>query len=271
MPELPEVETTKLGLLPHLKSKTITDVIVRAPKLRWPIPTILKKNLVTHQLIDIERRAKYLLFKFEHGCMIVHLGMSGRLQVISEYATHQKHDHVDIIFEDNICLRYTDPRRFGCILWTTEDPISHKLLKNLGPEPFDKKLNENHLFNLALKKTIPVKTFIMDPKIIVGVGNIYASESLYAANINPLTPAQKITREKYKELLKHIRRILKLSIQQGGTTLKDFLDSSGKPGYFAQKLKVYGREKMPCFTCKEPIQSVTLAQRNTFFCANCQI
>jgi formamidopyrimidine-DNA glycosylase len=270
MPELPEVETTRAGILPVALNQTVTNVIVRAPKLRWPIPKNLPKYLKDQTVRSIERRAKYLLLNFDHGTLIIHLGMSGRLRVLTIDTPVEKHDHVDISFANGVTLRYTDPRRFGAILWTTEAPIEHKLLKDLGPEPFNTSFNGKYFFAQAQNKKIAVKNFIMDAKIVVGVGNIYASEALFAAKLDPRKPAQQISLDQYNELAKHIKRILKLAISRGGTTLKDFFNTAGKPGYFSQELLVYGRDKEPCNVCKTIIESVVIGQRNTFFCPNCQ-
>lgn len=271
MPELPEVETTRRGIIPHLIEQTVAQVIIRAPKLRWPIPKSIAKNLPGQTVRSIERRAKYLLVNFDSGTLIIHLGMSGRLQTLTAVTAAKKHDHVDIIFNNGTCLRYTDPRRFGCILWTDTPPLQHKLLQDLGPEPFATEFTGKYLHQQALKKKVAVKNYIMDSKIVVGVGNIYANEAMFAALIDPRTPANKLTVEQFALIAKHIKRILKLAIQQGGTTLKDFLDSSGKPGYFSQKLQVYGRTKLPCFRCQSSIESAQIGQRNTFFCPKCQI
>lgn len=270
MPELPEVETTKAGITPVALNQTISKIIIRAPKLRWPIPKNIAKILPGHTVRAIERRAKYLLLRFDTGTLIIHLGMSGRLRILNEDTPPQKHDHVDICFDNGITLRYTDPRRFGCILWTDEPPLEHKLLAELGPEPLTTAFTSKHLFAEAKNKKIPVKAFIMDAKVVVGVGNIYASEALFAAKIDPRKPAQQVSADQYAALTKEIKRILKESIAQGGTTLKDFYSAEGKPGYFVQKLKVYGREKEPCVTCGSAIQSQNIGQRNTFFCTSCQ-
>lgn len=271
MPELPEVETTKAGITPVALNQTISKIIIRAPKLRWPIPKNIAKILPGQVVRSIERRAKYLLLRFDTGTLIIHLGMSGRLRILNEDTPPQKHDHVDICFTNGNILRYTDPRRFGCILWTSESPLEHKLLADLGPEPLTTAFTGKHLFTQAKNKKIPVKAFIMDAKVVVGVGNIYASEALFAAKIDPRKPAQQVTAEQYTVLAKDIKRILKESIAQGGTTLKDFYGAEGKPGYFVQKLKVYGRENEPCISCGTAIQSLQIGQRNTFFCTTCQL
>lgn len=270
MPELPEVETTKAGIIPVALGQTVAKVIIRAPKLRWPIPTDLPKQITGKVVRAIERRAKYLLIKFDHGTMIMHLGMSGRLRNLATQTPAEKHDHVDICFKNGATLRYTDPRRFGAILWTKEEPFTHKLLVDLGPEPLTDLFDGKHLQMCAANKKLPVKVFIMDAKVVVGVGNIYASEALFAAKIDPRTPANLVTRAQYNILAKHIKKVLQAAILQGGTTLKDFFTTEGKPGYFTQQLQVYGRDKLPCFTCKTTIEALPLGQRNTFYCPSCQ-
>jgi formamidopyrimidine-DNA glycosylase len=272
MPELPEVETTRRGIEPHILNQKISQVIIRAPKLRWPIPKSIAKELPGQKVISIERRAKYLLIKFKTGTLIMHLGMSGRLQTLTAQTTPQKHDHVDILFSNGNCLRYTDPRRFGSILWTTDAPLQHELLAELGPEPFDAAFTGKYLLEKAHKKSIAVKKFIMDAKIVVGVGNIYASEALFAAALHPTRSVKTITLAEWLTLVQHIQRILKQAIKKGGTTLKDFLDTSGKPGYFSQKLQAYGRDGESCVRCDSGvIESLVIGQRNTFFCSNCQL
>lgn len=271
MPELPEVETTKAGIIPIALSQTISKIIIRAPKLRWPIPKNIAKNLPGQVVRSIERRAKYLLLNFDTGTLIIHLGMSGRLRIMNTDTPAEKHDHVDICFSNGNYLRYTDPRRFGAILWTDRSALEHKLLIDLGPEPLTTAFTGKHLWQQAQNKKLPVKAFIMDAKVVVGVGNIYASEALFAAKIDPRKPAQQVTAEQYIELAKHIKRILKAAIAQGGTTLKDFYTAEGKPGYFSQKLQAYGRDKEPCMVCSTPIASVVIGQRNTFYCPKCQL
>lgn len=270
MPELPEVETTCQGIAPHVVGQAISKIIIRAPKLRWPIPQQISKILPGQTVTNVERRAKYILMRFASGTLIIHLGMSGRLQTLFTNTKPGKHDHIDIEFANGCCLRYTDPRKFGCMLWTIDPPLEHTLLSDLGPEPFAKEFNAQYLSDCAKSRSVPVKNFIMDSKIVVGVGNIYASEALFAAGIDPRCPAKKISSDRYANLIKHIKIILKKSIKKGGTTLKDFLDASGKPGYFSQELLVYGRNGQPCRTCNTPIQSLMLGQRNTFFCPRCQ-
>lgn len=270
MPELPEVETTCRGISPHVENNVISKVIVRNRSLRWPIPTGLNKKLSNQKIISVTRRAKYLLINTEIGTLIVHLGMSGSLRILAIDDAVEKHDHFELQFEDGICLRLRDPRRFGCVLWEKNDPFKHKLLINLGPEPLDKEFNADLLFEKSRKRKTTIKQFIMDAKIVVGVGNIYASESLFLSEINPKRPAGKITKQNSKDLTAAIKKILKQAIKQGGTTLKDFKSSDGKPGYFQQKLKVYDRKDEPCARCKKPIKQMILGQRSTFYCSNCQ-
>ncbi len=270
MPELPEVETTRRGIAPHVLKHSVCDVIIRQSKLRWPIPRGLKNRLVGHAINAVERRAKYLLLRFDHGTLILHLGMSGSLRIIKASTTHGKHDHFDLVFDSGNALRLTDPRRFGAVLWTTDQPDKHELLKSLGPEPLDKGFDTDYLFQRSRGRKGTIKQFIMDGKIVVGVGNIYASESLYLAGINPKTAAGKISRERFARLVDMIKKVLAEAIKQGGTTLRDFVGGDGKPGYFAQQLKVYGREGEPCPGCGLPVRQVILGQRASYYCPHCQ-
>lgn len=270
MPELPEVETTCRGIAPHIENNTIKKVIVRNRSLRWPIPSGLNTKLKNQKISSVERRAKYLLLKTKIGTLIMHLGMSGSLRILATNEPAEKHDHFEIQFEDGNCLRLRDPRRFGAVLWTKDDPQEHKLLINLGPEPLDKTFNAELLFEKSRKRKTTIKQFIMDAKIVVGVGNIYASESLFLAGIHPKRLAGKITKQHAKDLTAAIKKILRQAIKQGGTTLKDFKSSDGKPGYFQQKLKVYDRKNEACLICEKPIKQITLGQRSTFYCTHCQ-
>lgn len=270
MPELPEVETTLRGIKPHILAKKVTNVIVRQKQLRWPIPDDIKNNLYNNEPISLIRRGKYIIIKFTSGDLIIHLGMSGRLRILHAYQEPEKHDHVDIEFlNKSVILRYTDPRRFGSILWC-QDGLQHPLLAKLGVEPLASEFNADYLYKIAKTKTMPIKSFIMDSKIVVGVGNIYATEALFATQIHPQTPAKLITLEKMQYLVDTIKNVLQDAIVQGGTTLKDFLSSDGKPGYFVQKLQAYGRSGKPCFKCKTTLRSLKIGQRTTSFCPNCQ-
>jgi formamidopyrimidine-DNA glycosylase len=270
MPELPEVETTRLGITPYITGQVIKDVVIRNKNLRWPITATLRQNLLTRQFQKIERRGKYLLCYTDHGCMMMHLGMSGSLRIVSSDIKPEKHDHLDIMFESGDILRFHDPRRFGSVIWTRKDPLQHKLIKHLGPEPLSKDFNGQWLYKESRKRTQAIKNFIMDSHHVVGVGNIYASESLFLAGINPKRKAGNISQQRYKLLANTIKDILSRSIKQGGTTLRNFLNSDGKPGYFKQELNVYGRTGQPCPKCRSTIREIKLGQRSSFYCPNCQ-
>lgn len=270
MPELPEVETTRCGIAPHIENNTITKVIVRNRSLRWPIPTGLNSKLKNQTVNSVSRRAKYLLITTDVGSLIIHLGMSGSLRILPSTANIEKHDHFELQFKDGQCLRLRDPRRFGCVLWDKADPLQHKLLINLGPEPLDSTFNAELLYKKSRKRKTSIKQLIMDAKVVVGVGNIYASEALFLAGIRPTRSAGKITKKNAQDLSAAIKKILLQAIKQGGTTLKDFKSSDGKPGYFQQKLKVYDRKQEACLICKTPITCITLGQRSTFYCSHCQ-
>jgi len=270
MPELPEVETTRKGIAPYVIGETVKEVIIRERQLRWPIPTNLKRSLKKQLIRKLRRRAKYLLFYTDKGCMILHLGMSGNLRILDKNQPHEKHDHVDIIFESGHLLRFRDPRKFGSILWTKDDPLEHKLINHLGPEPLGENFDNEYLYKQSRKKTQAIKTFIMDSKIVVGVGNIYASEALFRAGIKPTQKAGKVTKIKFENLTTEIKNVLSEAIEKGGTTLRDFYNSDGNSGYFSQELNVYGREGEPCKKCNKKVKMIRLGQRSTFYCSNCQ-
>jgi len=271
MPELPEVETTRRGIQPHLTHQVISQCHIRHPQLRWPIPTSLKETLPHARIQHIHRRAKYLLLLFDHGTLIVHLGMSGRLRMLPKWIKPEKHDHFDLLLENNTCLRYTDPRRFGAILWTADDPLQHPLLHKLGPEPLSKQFNGQALYHALSKRHIPIKTGIMDHHVVVGVGNIYANEALFLSGISPLQPCHQVTLAQCFTLAKHIKQVLRQAIAAGGTTLKDFYGVEGNPGWFSQQLQVYQREHQSCLQCATPIKRMSIAQRSTFYCPHCQL
>ena len=269
MPELPEVETTLRGIEPHIINKTISSVIIRQPSLRWPVPkSLIKRKLEKKKIENIKRRGKYLLLESSNENLIVHLGMSGSLR-ISKKENLKKHDHIDICFEDGTILRYCDPRRFGCFLWS-KDIDTHFLLKNLGPEPLGNSFSGDYLFYISRKRKVSIKNFIMNSKVVVGVGNIYASEALFAAGIRPSSIAGKIPRKKYDFLAKEIVHILRKSIEEGGTTLRDFVSGDSKPGYFKQSLRVYGREGEECYECFSIIKGKRIGQRASAYCPKCQ-
>jgi formamidopyrimidine-DNA glycosylase len=268
MPELPEVEVSRMGISPHLVGQTIKAFVFRTPKLRWEIPQELKQ-LEGQVIRHIRRRAKYLLIETEQGTAIVHLGMSGSLRVLDADFPAAKHDHVDLKLMNGKILRYNDPRRFGAWLWCAPNE-SHAVLAHMGPEPLTEELNADYVAEKAKGKRVAVKQFIMDNKIVVGVGNIYANESLFKSRIHPTRPAGKLTRKEWQLLVENIKATLEIAIQQGGTTLKDFAQADGKPGYFAQELLVYGKAGEPCPECGETLQEQKIGQRNTFFCDKCQ-
>lgn len=268
MPELPEVETSRRGIAPYLVGAQIVRSLIRFPKLRWPIPAEII-DLKNQPVLGLQRRAKYLILELPTGWIIIHLGMSGSLKILSEPQAANKHDHIDLELDNGKTLRYTDPRRFGAWLWTN-DIQQHPLLRLLGPEPLSYDFDAEYLIEQSKGKRLAIKQWLMDNKLVVGVGNIYASESLFSANLLPMRPAGTINTEEATGLVAAIKQVLQRSIDQGGTTLRDFLQSDGKPGYFAQQLQVYGRAGAPCFHCQNLILSQRLGQRNTFWCPHCQ-
>lgn len=270
MPELPEVETTLRGITPHINQQIVTKINIFNPQLRWPVNTTLPKILKNQKLLQILRRGKYLVLLFDKGALLLHLGMSGSLRVVDKTTELQKHDHFEMIFKNNKSLRLRDPRRFGSVLWTTEPWEQHKLISKLGPEPLTTDFDDECLYQHSRKKSIAIKSFIMNSNIVVGVGNIYASESLFLAGINPNKAAGKISKKKYITLTQSIKQILSNAIKQGGTTLKDFSSPDGNPGYFAQQLNVYGRGGQPCPVCEKPVTQKVINQRATYYCTRCQ-
>jgi formamidopyrimidine-DNA glycosylase len=274
VPELPEVETTRRGIAPYLIGRRVLGVTLRRADLRWPIPPQITA-LLPGQLIEaVERRAKYLLLHTEAGSALLHLGMSGVLRVLPPDAPVGKHDHVDIALERTPTqapriLRFTDPRRFGCLLWQAPGE-THELLAGLGPEPLTDAFDGDLLWRRSRGRKAAVKLFLMDNAIVVGVGNIYASEALFAAGIDPRRAAGTVSRMRYARLAAEVKRILAWAIERGGTTLRDFISPDGAPGYFFRELNVYGRVGEPCHVCGTPIRQVVLGQRSTFWCPRCQ-
>lgn len=283
MPELPEVETTRRGIEPHLTGRQITSLRVRESRLRWPVPDDLASRIVTERVIAVRRRAKYLLLSFPRGWVLIHLGMSGSLRLLDASTAPAKHDHIDFVLDDGKALRYTDPRRFGAVLWMDklegELEIQDKLIAGLGPEPLIlpgleyprvQPFDGAYLYARSRGKKAPVKTFIMDNHVVVGVGNIYANEALFMAGIRPTREAGAISLVRYKRLAEAIIEVLSRAIEQGGTTLRDFVGGDGKPGYFKQELQVYGRGGLNCRRCERVLKEVRLGQRTTVYCACCQ-
>jgi len=269
LPELPEVETTLRGIEPHMQNQQISRVIVRDSRLRWPVPANVQKA-DGQKVVGLRRRGKYLLIELESGGLIIHLGMSGSLRVLSEPRLPEKHDHFDIELETGDVLRFNDPRRFGSFLWTTHNPEAHPLLAKLGPEPLEGDFSGAYLHRVSAGRRIAIKPLLMNAGIVVGVGNIYASESLFRAGVSPRRSAGRISQVRMDRLAIAVKAVLQESIDAGGTTLRDFLGGDGKPGYFRQQLQVYGRAAQPCVRCKTLIRQIVLAQRSTFYCTNCQ-
>lgn len=270
MPELPEVETTRRGIAPYLLDQRVKQVIVRQTSLRWPVPVDLSSLLARRKVKAVDRRGKYLLIQFSHGCVIIHLGMSGHLRILPTAEPPMAHDHVDIELSNGHVLRYTDPRRFGCMLWTQSDPLQHRLLIKLGPEPLSDGFNTKYLYERTRNRRVPIKTLIMNSHEVVGVGNIYANEALFQSGIHPLVQAGELSKPRLDKLVKAIKSVLAAAIQQGGTTLKDFYGVNGETGYFALKLSVYGRGGQACLVCKSLLEELRVAQRQTVFCPRCQ-
>jgi formamidopyrimidine-DNA glycosylase len=271
VPELPEVETICRGISQSILKRKISSVIIRNHKLRWQICKNLPQVLIGQSIKTIKRRGKYILLETKIGALIIHLGMSGNLQIKPQEHIFGKHEHVNIVFGDKLALCYNDPRRFGAILWTTRNPLEHSLLKNLGPEPLEQDFTAQYLFDRARHCHAPVKQFIMNGRVVVGVGNIYASEALFAAKINPVQKANTITLKRYQLLTKKIKELLCCAIKYGGTTIKDYSDSQGRQGLFQKKLSVYGRQGQSCINCKTKLVYMLLGQRSTVFCPHCQI
>ncbi|MFC3034417.1 bifunctional DNA-formamidopyrimidine glycosylase/DNA-(apurinic or apyrimidinic site) lyase [Pseudoalteromonas fenneropenaei] len=268
MPELPEVEVSRLGITPHIASETVTDVRIYNPNLRWPVPEEVKA-LIGQRISQVTRRAKYLLLESSVGSAILHLGMSGNLRIVPIDEPLKKHDHIEICFNNGKALRLNDPRRFGACLWQRPG-AQHAVFAKLGPEPLTDAFTAKHLFDVSRGKRVAIKQFIMDNHVVVGVGNIYANESLFKAGIHPECEAGKVSLARYQRLTPIIKDTLAAAILQGGTTLKDFAQSDGKPGYFAQELLVYGRKGLPCVTCFTELSEIRLGQRSTVFCRRCQ-
>ena len=271
MPELPEVETTVRGVRPVVVGRQIHRVVVRERRLRWPVSRGLNRTLSGQHVASVSRRAKYILLNFSHGTLMIHLGMSGRLRVFPADTPYVKHDHVDFMLDSGKVLRFHDPRRFGSILWVAGGAAHSRLLKNLGPEPFDKALTGRALHRLSRGRKISIKQFIMDGRVIVGVGNIYASEALYRSGIRPGRAAGRVTLYRFDQLLDAIKQVLSEAIKAGGTTLRDYSRVTGEPGYFERSLDVYERAGCPCVICATSIRRKVIGQRASYYCPRCQI
>lgn len=269
MPELPEVEVSRLGITPWMEGVIVGRVVIRHPRLRWPIPAEI--HLLEGQPLQrIERRAKYLLLRSTLGTAILHLGMSGRLRILPIGTPAEKHDHVDIELANGKLLRFHDPRRFGALLWTADDPHQHPLLKTLGPEPLTDAFTADYLWQRSRKPRSAIKPWLMDNHVVVGVGNIYANEALFMAHIHPKRAVNSLTPDESKALVAAVKKVLARAITQGGTTLRDFMRTDGKPGYFVQELLVYGRAGQACQVCAHPLEELRLGQRSSVYCPVCQ-
>ena len=269
MPELPEVETTRRGLTPLLGQR-VASVVIRNGKLRWPIPPDLPQILAGQHFLELNRRAKYILVRCERGTLLLHLGMSGRLCLLQNGEPPSKHDHIDVVFDGGQVLRLRDPRRFGAVLWLQGDPLQHPLLADLGVEPLEDGFDGAYLHRATRSRSAPVKNVIMDSHLVVGVGNIYASESLFRARIDPRTPANKLGRPRCERLASEIKATLAEALEAGGSSLRDFFGADGNPGYFQQSYFVYGRTGEACRVCGKPVKTLKQGQRSTFYCPECQ-
>jgi formamidopyrimidine-DNA glycosylase len=267
MPELPEVETTLKGIKPWILGQQITGLIIRQASLRWPVTEGMSALVKNQTVVDVSRRAKYLIVQLNHGSLLIHLGMSGSLRITEVSTPWRKHDHIELQLSNGAVLRYHDPRRFGSWLWSEED---HQQLSHLGPEPLSDNFDGARLWHIAKGRKIAVKPFIMDNKVVVGVGNIYASEALFRSGIRPDRSAGRISQKRFDCLAGNIKVVLAEAIEQGGTTLRDFVNSQGDPGYFQQTLDVYGRAGQACNDCSGVLKECRLGQRSSVFCPVCQ-
>ncbi len=270
MPELPEVETTRRGIAPHLEGRIIERLVVRERRLRWPVASGLEARISGACVHAVGRRAKYLLIETDRGTGLLHLGMSGSLRVVPATLPPALHDHLDLLLNSRQCIRFNDPRRFGSLHWVEDDPASHPLLVSLGPEPLSPTFDGDHLYRLSRGLRVAVKAFVMNARVVVGVGNIYASEALFRAGIHPRRPAGRVSLARMQCLAAAIREVLAAAIEAGGTTLRDFTDSEGRPGYFRQHLRVYGLSGTPCPGCGAPLRQEVIGQRASYFCPRCQ-
>jgi formamidopyrimidine-DNA glycosylase len=269
MPELPEVETTRRGLAPHVVGRRIARLVIYDARLRWPVPAALPGQVKGRRIEAVDRRSKYLLFRLGDASLLFHLGMTGSLRIHRHAPPRRRHDHIDIELDDGGLLRYHDPRRFGAMLWVA-DQAQHPLLAQLGPEPFDAAFSADYLYAKTRGRRASIKVTLMDNHVVVGVGNIYANESLFRAGIRPATLAGRVSRPRLARLVESVREVLCEAIAKGGSTLRDFVDSDGEPGSFQLDYRVYGREGLPCRVCGTPIRAIRLGQRASFHCPRCQ-
>ena len=271
MPELPEVETTRRGLAPHLVNRSIVDVICRVPKLRLPLDPFLPRLLSGQTVLTLERRGKYLLLGCNDGTLLIHLGMTGHLRIFAANTPPDKYDHFELTMDDGRLLRLSDPRKFGIVTWISGDPHAHPLLYGLGPEPLENDFTGDYLHQQTRRRQSAIKLVLMDNRVVVGVGNIYANESCFLMGINPATPARELTKTACARAAAMVREVLQEAIARGVATLNDYVDSSGTPTYFRLQPAVYGREGEPCPTCSSAIRRSLLAGRSTYWCPTCQL
>ncbi len=270
MPELPEVETTRRGIEPYVLGRTVVALEVHERRLRWPIPADLPRQIAGQSVRGTGRRAKYLLLELAHGTLLWHLGMSGSLRVLPAATPRLEHDHLDLVLDSGYVLRFNDPRRFGSLHYTTADPRAHPLLANLAPEPFDGEFDGEYLWRATRRRRLAIKQLLMNSRLVVGVGNIYASEALFRARVRPRRAARSLSRAETRRLARAIRAVLTLAIRAGGTSLRDYVRADGSPGYFRQRLYVYERAGQACRRCRTPIRAITQGQRSTYYCPACQ-
>lgn len=270
MPELPEVETTRRGLAPHVRRRRITELAVYERRLRWPVMRDLPKKVAGQRIVQVGRRAKYLLLGLESGTLLLHLGMSGNLRAVRADTPRVRHDHFDLVLDSGLALRFNDPRRFGSLLYTDGEPDAHPLLASLGPEPFADEFDADYLYRITRGRRVAIKQLLMNSRLVVGVGNIYASEALFRARLRPQRRARTLSRADAARLVRSVRSVLAQAISAGGTTLRDYLSADGAPGYFRQRLYVYERRGKPCRRCGTPVRAITQGQRSSYYCPSCQ-
>jgi formamidopyrimidine-DNA glycosylase len=270
LPELPEVETTRRGLSPHARNRRITTVEIYEPRLRWPVAADLPGRVAGRRIVRVGRRAKYLLLRLTDGTLLVHLGMSGNLRAVPADTPRLRHDHFDLVLDSGLALRFNDPRRFGSLLYTSGELREHPLLAGLAPEPLGAGFNSDYLWRITRGRRVAIKQLLMNSRLVVGVGNIYASEALFRARIRPRRRASSLTRAEVARLVRGVRAVLRQAIRAGGTTLRDYLGADGAPGYFRQRLYVYERRGKPCRRCGTPVRGISQGQRSTYYCPRCQ-
>lgn len=270
MPELPEVESTRRGIEPHAAGQRIVAFALYETRLRWPVGRDIVLEVTGQRILQVGRRAKYLLLRLESGTLLLHLGMSGNLRVLPADTPRLKHDHFDLLLENGTALRFNDPRRFGSLHYTRADPLQHPLLRHLAPEPFDQSFNTDYLWRITRSRRVAIKQLLMNSRLVVGVGNIYASEALFKAGVRPRRQSRTLTRQEVTRLVRAVRSVLSQAIRVGGTTLRDYVGADGAPGYFRQKLFVYERQGQACRKCRGAIRQLTQGQRSSYYCASCQ-